>query len=179
MKILRGILYAILGLIAIALISALFIEKEYSAQQEIVINKPVEEVFGYVKMLKNQNEFSVWMQMDPTTKKTYLGTDGEVGAIATWNSTNQDVGRGEQEIIAIKENERIDYELRFFEPFEATDKAYMTTEPVSSNQTKVVWGFNGKSEYPMNLVLKLMGMEEMLGEQLQTGLNNLKSLMED
>ncbi|GAB3658478.1 hypothetical protein GCM10028791_31450 [Echinicola sediminis] len=179
MKILRGILFAIIGLIAIALVAALFIDKEYSTEKEVVINKPVDEVFDFVKLLKNQNKFSVWMQMDPNTKKTYSGTDGQVGAIATWNSTHSDVGRGEQEIIAVEENQRIDYELRFYEPFEATDQAYMTTEALSANQTKVVWGFKGKSDYPMNLVLELMGMEEMLGEQLQVGLDNLKSLMEN
>lgn len=179
MKILKGILFGILGIIVLALISALFIQKEFSVEKTVVIEKPVDEVFEYVKMLKNQDKFSVWMQMDPNMKKTYMGMDGTVGAVAAWDSQNSDVGKGEQEIIGIEENKRIDYELRFIEPFEATDKAYMLTEKVSDNQTKVIWGFNSIADYPMNLVMKLMGMEEMLGDQLQEGLNTLKYQMED
>ncbi|WP_215226737.1 SRPBCC family protein [Echinicola shivajiensis] len=179
MKILKGILFSILGIIVLALISALFIQKEFSVEKTVVIERPVDEVFEYVKMLKNQDKFSVWMQMDPNMKKTYMGMDGTVGAVAAWDSQNSDVGKGEQEIIGIEENKRIDYELRFIEPFEATDKAYMLTEKVSDNQTKVIWGFNSIADYPMNLVMKLMGMEQMLGDQLQEGLNTLKYQMED
>ncbi|UCS92684.1 SRPBCC family protein [Echinicola marina] len=179
MKILKGILFGILGIIAIALIAGLFIKKEFSVEKSVTIEQPVEEVFSYVKMLKNQNKFSVWMQMDPNMKKTYMGMDGTVGAVTAWDSQNSDVGKGEQEIIGIEENKRIDYELRFYKPFEATDKAYMLTERISPNKTKVIWGFNSIADYPMNLVMKLMGMEEMLGNQLQEGLNTLKDQMED
>ncbi|WP_200979033.1 SRPBCC family protein [Echinicola sp. 20G] len=178
MKILKGILFAILGIIVIALVAALFISKEINVEKTVTINKPVEEVFDYVKMLKNQDKFSVWMQMDPNMKKTFSGTDGTVGAVAAWDSQNSEVGKGEQEIISLEDNKRIDYELRFIEPFEANDEAYMLTEEVSGNQTKVVWGFHSVAGYPMNLLMKLMGMEEMLGGQLEEGLQTLKSQME-
>jgi len=54
----------------------------------------------------------------------------------------------------------------------------MSTEAVGGNQTKVKWGFNGKMPYPMNLMLLVMNMDKMLGDQLQTGLNNLKTILE-
>ncbi|MDN3670919.1 SRPBCC family protein [Echinicola jeungdonensis] len=179
MKILKGILYGIIGVVAVALIAALFIKKEYAAEREIIIEKPLPEVFSYVKQLKNQDNFSVWAQMDPEMDKSYTGTDGTVGFVSSWDSEKPSVGKGELEIIRIEENQRIDYELRFYEPFEATDNAYMITEEVSKDQTKVKWGFEGKSQYPMNLMLALMGTEEMLGEQLEQGLKNLKNEMED
>ena len=54
----------------------------------------------------------------------------------------------------------------------------MTCQSVNPNETTVSWGFNGKMKYPMNLMLLFMDMEEMLGNDLQTGLENLKNVLE-
>lgn len=118
------------------MVSALFVHKSYDVEREIVINKPKSEVFGYIKLLRNQNYYSKWAQVDPNMTKTYRGTDGVVGFVSAWDSTNEEVGTGEQEIIAIKEGERIDFELRFIKPFKATEPAYMLTESLSATQTK-------------------------------------------
>lgn len=178
MKILKSILLAVAALVAITLVVALFIDQDYHVEREIVINQPKEEVFNYVKYLKNQDNYSKWATMDSEMKKTYTGTDGTVGFVSRWESTNEEVGVGEQEIKGITEGEKLDFELRFYEPFEATDKAFMTTESLSDNSTKVKWGFNGKMAYPMNLMLLFINMEEMLGNDLQQGLDNLKTVLE-
>lgn len=178
MKILKGLLFTVLGIVALALIVALFVKKEYAVEREIVINQPKEEVFNYIKYLKNQDNYSVWANMDPNMKKEYTGTDGAVGFVSAWDSDNSDVGRGEQEIVKINEGERIDYELRFKEPFESKEPAYLITEKIDGQQTKVKWGFNGKMDYPMNLMMLFMDMEEMIGNDLENGLNNLKIVLE-
>lgn len=178
MKILKWILIAIGVLIAISLIVALFVKKDYLVEREIIISKPISEVFEYLKLLKNQDNFSKWATMDPNMKKTYSGTDGTVGFISAWESSNDDVGVGEQEIKKITEGERIDFEIRFLKPFESTAPAYMITEAVNENQTKVKWGFDGHMNYPMNLMMVFMNMEKMIGEDLSTGLANLKTILE-
>ena len=178
MKILKGILVFIVGFVALLLILALFLKKEYGVQREITINKPKLEVFDYLKTLKNQDNFSVWAMRDPKMKKEFRGTDGTIGFVSAWDSEVKDVGKGEQEIKKITEGERIDFEIRFFKPFETTDNAYMSTDSISENQTKVTWGFNGKMKYPMNLMLLAMNMDEMLDKDLQSGLNNLKANLE-
>lgn len=178
MKILKNVLIALGVLIAIPLVAALFINNDYHVEREVVINKPKAEVFDYVKYLKNQDSFSKWANIDPDMKKSYTGTDGTVGFVSRWESTNEEVGVGEQEIKGITQDERLDFELRFYEPFEAKDKAFMTTESISEYATKVKWGFNGRMDYPMNLMLAFMDMEEMLGNDLQQGLDNLKKVME-
>lgn len=178
MKILKNILLALVGIIALVLIVALFVKKEYAVEREVTIEKPKAEVFEYIKYLKNQDNFSKWATMDPAMKKEFRGTDGTVGFVSAWDSEDSDVGKGEQEIMKIAEGERIDYELRFLEPFEATDNAFMTTESVNDSVTNVSWGFNGKMNYPMNLMLLFMDMEKMLGGDLETGLTNLKGVLE-
>lgn len=178
MNIIKKILLGLLGIIALVLLIALFLPKEYAVEREITINQPKDSVFNYVKYLKNQENFSIWSSKDPAMKKTFTGTDGTVGAIAGWESKVEDVGVGEQEIKKIVEGERIDFELRFKVPFEATEKAYMVTEGISPSQSKVKWGFEGKMAYPMNLMLAFMDMEKMIGKDLQDGLNNLKVVLE-
>lgn len=178
MKVIKTIAIILAIIIAIPLIMGLFINKDYTVEREIVIVKAHAEVFEYVRLLKNQDNFSKWASMDPHMEKTFRGIDGEVGFISAWESENKDVGKGEQEIIAIQEGERIDYALRFFEPFESSDKAYMLIEPIDENQTKVTWGFEGHMDYPMNNMLLFMNMEEMLGGDFQTGLENLKKILE-
>ena len=56
MKILKKILILIVAVIALALITALFVKKEYAVEREVVINKPKAEVFEYVNKNKNQNK---------------------------------------------------------------------------------------------------------------------------
>ena len=178
MKIIKRILFSILGIIALALLVALVMPKEYSVEREVTINQPKDSVFTYVKYLKNQDNFSVWAKIDPNMKKTFTGVDGSVGAISAWESENENVGIGEQEIKKITEGARIDFELRFKVPFESTASAYMATESISSKETKVKWVFSGNMPYPMNIMLPFMGMDEMLGKDLQQGLDNLKVIME-
>ncbi|HMC85725.1 MAG TPA: SRPBCC family protein [Chitinophagaceae bacterium] len=178
MTILFTILGVIIGLIVLLLIIALFLKKEYTVQREVSIDKPSQQVFNYIKYVKNQDAYSVWNQLDPAMQKTYTGTDGSVGFVYAWDSTNKQAGKGEQEITTIKEGERVETALHFIRPFEGRSVAYMTTTPASATQTKVLWGINGKMNYPMNIMLLVMNMENMMGKDLAGGLRNLKGILE-
>ena len=178
MKILKKILTFIGIFIGLVMIAAIFVKREYSVEREIVINKPKQQVFEYVKLLKNQDNYSKWATMDPKMKKEYTGTDGTVGFISAWDSEDDQLGRGEQEISKITEGQRVDFQLRFFEPFKSTSPAYMTTDSVSATQTKVKWGMSGTMAYPTNVVLMFLDMSEILGRDLTSGLTALKSVLE-
>ncbi len=175
MKILKGILFTLLGIIVLLLIVALFVSKDYAIEREIVINKPKAEVFDYVKYIKNQDNYSVWNRMDPNKKQTFTGTDGTEGFIYAWDG-NSDVGAGEQEITKIDEGNRIEMELRFQRPMEGVADAYMATEDTREGGTKVKWGMTGKSSYPLN-IMNLM-TNSMMGDGLEQGLANLKKNLE-
>jgi hypothetical protein len=178
MKALKIIGLVLVGIIALVLISGLFIDGKYAVEREVTINKPKQEVFNYLKYLKNQDNFSVWAKADPAMKKSFTGEDATVGCISAWDSENPDVGKGEQKIIKIADGERIDYELHFIEPFESTDYAYLVTSAVNDSVTAVKWGFKGEMKYPMNLMLLTMDMEKMLAPDLENGLINLKAILE-
>lgn len=175
----KKILLVLVVIIAIPFIGAMFVKQDYFVERTVVINQSTEIVFNYLKYLKNQNEFSKWAQMDPNMEKTYSGTDGHAGFVSAWSSDNPDVGAGEQEIIKIVPNQRIDFELRFLSPFEATSPAYMSVKSITINQTQVNWGFSGHMDYPMNIMLLFMDIETVIGNDLQEGLNSLKVILDD
>lgn len=178
MKFIKNLLFALLGIVALALFAALFINKEYAVERQVTINRNKQLVFDYIKYLKNQDHYSQWASIDPNWKKEYHGIDGRVGFIAAWDSDHREVGKGEQEIMNMIPGERIDYELRLHEPFESTDQAFMSTEAINQRQTIVKWGFKGKMDYPKNIMLPFLQMDEKLGRSLEVGLNRLKVIQE-
>ncbi|MBC7451652.1 MAG: SRPBCC family protein [Cytophagales bacterium] len=168
------ILLILVGIVALLLIVAAFVKKDYVIEREIVIHKPKEEVFQYLKFLKNQDNYNKWVMADPNMKKAFRGTDGTVGFAYAWNG--KEAGEGEQEISNIVEGERVDFELRFKRPMENTAYAYLITTAVSASETKVTWGMKGHSPYPLNLMSMVMG--GFLGKDIETSMGMLKNVLE-
>ena len=178
MKIIKYIVVALGILLAALLLMGVFLPKEYTVSRQISINRSKLEVFDYVRMLKNQHDYSVWWKMDPNQVTTYTGEDGTVGFIVAWQSELDSVGSGEEEIVAIQEGERIEYALRFKEPFESNATSNMIFTATNSNSTTLTWNFKGDMSYPFNLMQLFMSMEDMLGSDIQQGLNNVKAILE-
>jgi len=178
METLKVILLIVLGLVVLLAIVAMFLKKKYSVEREVIINKSVADVFKYVKLLKNQENYAVWSKRDVNVRRDFKGTDATVGFTSSWSSDVKEVGVGEQEIKNIVANKRIDTELRFMKPMKAVCQAYIATESAGTNKAKVKWGFSGKMCYPMNLMLACTKMEKMMGKDLEDGLLNLKMILE-
>ena len=95
MKALKWILIVVVSIIGLILLTALFVRKDFAVEKQIEINKPKQEVYNYVVLLKNQNNFSKWATTDPAMEKTFSGVDGTVGFVSVWKSENKNVGAGE------------------------------------------------------------------------------------
>ena len=178
LSIIKLITLLIVGFIAFIFAVAFIVSADFSVERSVVIEKSKQEVFNYVRYLENQYNYSVWGDLDSDMKQEFRGTDGTVGFVSAWEG-NEDAGAGEQEIIGMVDGERIDYELRFFEPFESTSYSFMSTESISENQTRVTWGMFGTFPRPMNIMLLFFDLEEAIGNDYETGLNNLKAILEN
>jgi hypothetical protein len=181
MKLLKKIIAFFLGIIVLTLLTALFTRKDYALTRHTTINKPKEEVFGYLKLLRNSDHFNKWTMVDPKARKTYTGTDGTPGFIYAWNS--EETGIGEQQITKIVPGNsttegRVEYKIRFIKPFEGVAETHIAAIPLEAGQTKVEWAFASEMMYPMNIVLLFIDMEDFLGKDLDTSLTNLKNLLE-
>ena len=176
MAIFLTLLSIIAGIIFLLLIAALFIRKKHKAQREIIVNAPVQKVFDFVRLLKNQDQYNKWAKADPNMKVEYNGIDGHVGFTLSWNG-NKDAGEGVKEIIGLVENERMESELRFVRPMKIKSNTIITTHPVSTSKTKVTWINSGSLPYPINLFVLLL--EKKLPKDMDESLKKLKSILEN
>ena len=58
MRILKKLLIFILALVGLFLLAGLVIDKEYTVSHSLTINKPQEEVFNYMKLFKNEENYT-------------------------------------------------------------------------------------------------------------------------
>ncbi len=171
MKILKYILLAVLILAAIVLVVALIAPKKFHAEGSVTINKPVQEVYDYVKYIRNQENYGVWFQMDDRVEKTFTGEDGLVGFTYEWKSKK--VGNGKQVITKLENDKKVEMDI-FFNGFSDAAKSYITTEAIDSTQTKVVWGIDGEMPIPLNL----MSLFYDMNKDFIQGTHNLKQVLE-
>ena len=171
------LLYVVLAIVSIIILLALIAPKTYNVSRNITINKPVSEVFDYLRHIKNQDDWSPWKKKDPNMKQEFTGTDGEVGFIFRWEG-NKDVGTGEQELVSITENTSINSQLRFYKPWKSQSDAYLTTRAIDDYSTEVIWGFSGVNKPPSNIFFLFFNMDKTVGKDFEEGLSDLKKLLE-
>jgi hypothetical protein len=178
LKILKFVLWTLGAIISIVLLGALFTSDKISITKNVIIHLPKDSVFHFVRLGKNQEKYSVWNSLDPEMKKYYKGTDGEIGFEYCWESNNENAGKGCQKIISVEEGKRVEVLLKFTEPFESENHAYVEVEDMGKHSTKVIWGFEGKMPYPLNFLGVFMDMENQIGKDLENNLQRLKKYLE-
>ena len=178
------IILAIIGaIVLLLLVIGMFSRKGYTISRSVTISRPVNEVFDYVKYLKNQDHFNKWVMMDPAMKKDFKGIDGTKGFIYGWDG-NKKAGAGEQEIMKIQDQKRIDMQIRFKRPFVAVADSYIQTGPADNTtgqngSTMLQWSFTSTLKYPANIFLLFMNIDKTLGKDMDHSLTNLKTILEN
>lgn len=173
MKALKTIGIVLLALVVVVLMLGLIAPKSYDVSRSIVINAPREAVFTHLQTFENQATWSPWVARDPNMEASVTGTDGTVGAINRWKSKTE--GNGEQEITTILPNERFETKIRFAGMGESN--ASLTTSDADGG-TKVIWNMNGNMPFPWNAMGLFMNFDKMIGNDFETGLTKLKTIME-
>lgn len=178
MKILKYVVIAIIVIIAIPLIVALFVSMDANYSKSIAIDAPVHVVWENVNSLADLDKWSPWNDKDPGMKKDWTGTDGTVGASQSWTSDVEGVGSGSQTISTIEAPNLLETDLIFYEPYESEAKAFVKLTSEGS-RTVVTWGFESEMPYPFNIMGLFMDMGEMLDEDYNKGLGRLKQICEN
>jgi hypothetical protein len=165
-------------IIAIPLLGGILLSEKFSIETNLNINRSKQDVFDFIKLLRNCDQYNKWVMQDPNLRKEFEGTDATVGFVYKWESDVKGVGKGEQHITGITEGERVDYEIRFIQPFQAIAHASLILKEISGNQTNVTWSFSGTRNFPMRIFHFLLNMKKILTKDLHTGLTNLKNVLE-
>jgi hypothetical protein len=177
MKIAKRIGLAISIVVTLIFIIAAFSPKEYQVVRTIEVNRSTHDVFEYLKLVKNQKNYSKRALLDPHMETSFFGIDGTTGFVYEWESTNPQVGKGKQEIVAIIPSQRIDYKVYFVQPILSEANSWIETDSISPNRTKITWGIQGKLDYPSNILLWIYDMETELSNEFDLGLANLNNLL--
>lgn len=167
-------LFILLAIIALLLLIAAFLPNRMEITVTTTINAPKDKVWDYIKLFKNQQNYSVWVMKDPKVQLSYSWEDGSIWATQSRDSVTQ--GKWIQEIITLDEGNSFDVELRFEKPMVATNYAKNILEDLWSNQTKVTNMFRWDTPWPFNLMCPFI--KPRLTKDMQQNMDNLKKEIE-
>jgi hypothetical protein len=176
MKALKLIGIGLLVVVAILLIIALFVQKDFAYEKSITINAPIDSVWQNTNSLTGLDKWSPWNDHDPNMKKEMEGADGTIGAKQSWES--EIIGSGNQIISKIEKPTLFETELNFTKPYESHGKAFVKLIAYGSD-TKATWGMTGNMPYPFNIMNLFTDMEKNLGKDWENAMNKLKNLSEN
>lgn len=176
MRILKGLLVALLVLIAAVIGIGMVLPDHAHVERSIVIEAPPEKVFEVLNGFDRFNAWSPWAELNPDAEYTREGPATGVGARQSWRSDDPNVGAGSQEIIESTPNGLIRMKL-VFEGFGSDNLASYTLTPEGEG-TRVVWAYD--SNFKGNLLNRYFGLmlDGMLGPDYERGLTKLKALIE-
>jgi hypothetical protein len=159
-------------------VMGLWMDDHFSVQRTVTIRRSKADVFAFVKYLKNHQHFSGWVLQSPKLSKNSWAGDGRVGFAVPFEGEQKTVGAGEQKIIEIDTDGKIETELRFSKPEKAINYLRLTTKVIARKQTKVTWSYTGTIHFPLNFVLLFMNFDSVMGAELEAGLSRLKIELE-
>lgn len=134
MKFLKKLLLAILVIVAIILVVAVFLPSKKHIEDSITINTPAKAVFEQVVRLNNWEKWSPFSENDTAMVTTYENLEKAVGSIMKWESKKQ--GNGSMTIVEVDELKSIKMSLLF----EGMKESITTWTFVEENgNTKVTW----------------------------------------
>ncbi len=172
----KKLLLALLVIIVVFVVIVATRPAEFQVSRSVTIAAPAPVVFDQVNNLKKWHAWSPWAKRDPNMKLTYSGPESGTGAAYAWAGNNE-VGEGKMTITDSRPNEKVDFKLEFFKPFEATNAAAFKFQP-EGDKTKVTWSMNGKHNFVGKTICMFMDMEKMVGGDFEKGLADMKSLAE-
>jgi hypothetical protein len=97
-------------------------------------------------------------------------------AAMTW-AGNDKVGEGKMTLIESRPNEAIKLKVDFVKPFEGTSTSEFAFKP-EGDQTTVTWSMSGHRNFIAKAFCLVMNGEKMIGDDLQKGLAQLKTVAE-
>jgi uncharacterized protein YndB with AHSA1/START domain len=173
---LKKILIVIAVIVVVFVIIVALQPAEYHVARTATIAAPAEVVFEQVNELKKWDAWSPWVKIDPAMKQTYEGPASGTGAISRWAGNNQ-VGEGSMTITESRPNELIRFNLEFIKPMAGTSTTEFSFKP-EGNQTTVTWSMSGRNNFIAKAMCLFMNMDKMVGGQFESGLTQMKSIVE-
>lgn len=120
-------------------------------------------------------DWSPYEKLDPAMTRAYTGAPSGPGAVYTWKG-NGKAGAGRMEITDVSLS-AVTIQLDFEKPFRASNVTQFIVQPQGGG-TSVTWSMEGPSAFVTRLAGIFVNLDRMIGRDFETGLANLKALVE-
>lgn len=168
--------YAVVMFLIAVLIMARRTSDEYRVSRSNIIYASPAALYQQVNTLRNWQSWSPWAKIDPNAKIIFEGPESGVGAVMHWEG-NKKIGKGSLTITEVRPDAYIQFRLDMQKPISSTSTVEFRFDNNGSNQL-VTWAMYGKKDYTAKIMSVAFNCDKHLGEQLEKGLSNLKSLVE-
>jgi len=176
MKIIKKILYVIIGLFVVYFILCLAGPSQMKVERSIDINASADLIKSKMIDLKFfQETWSPFTEKDPAMKVTYEGETGKEGNKMSWVSDKKEVGIGSMKY-KYTHGDTI-MESLFFEGQGEAQIFHIVTS--NGNASKVTWNMQNSIPFFFRAMMLFMNIDKMVGPDFEKGLSKLKTAMEN
>jgi uncharacterized protein YndB with AHSA1/START domain len=180
MRILKflGFALAVLVLAAggIAAYAAATQPDSFRVTRSLEMAAPPEKIYSILSDFRRSPEWSPYEKLDPDMKRTLSGSATGKGAVYAWDG-DSNAGAGRMEIAEATPAQSITLKLDFIRPFEASNTVEYKLQPKGS-ATQVSWDMHGPMPFVSKVMCVFVDLDKMIGKDFETGLANLKALVE-
>jgi hypothetical protein len=166
----------VLVVVVVALVVVATRPSEFRVERTATMAAPAPVVFAQVNDFHRWEAWSPYAKRDPGMTKRFEGAPAGVGAIYSW-SGNREVGEGRSTIIESRPGELVRIKLEFVRPFAGASTADFTFRP-EGDRTAVTWSLTGRNNFIAKAMGLVMNMDRMIGGDFETGLAQMKSVVE-
>jgi uncharacterized protein YndB with AHSA1/START domain len=170
------VLLGLAAAIVVILIAAATRPDTLTVRRSTTIAAPPERIYPLLDDFQAWSTWSPWEKLDPAMKKTFAGPARGRHSSYAWDGNNK-AGAGRMEITDTSAPTRLTITLDFTRPFKAHNTVELALEP-RSGATTVVWTMTGAQSFMSKLFGLFVNMDRLLGNDFETGLANLKALVE-
>jgi uncharacterized protein YndB with AHSA1/START domain len=175
MPFVRLLFRVLLTLLILLAVIGLLLPSSARVERSILIDAPAAEIFPHLNSMRAFHAWSPWSDIDPGTEYQFAGPERGTGSRMSWESGNNQVGQGSQEIIDSVPDRRVELQLEFGE--KGDGKATFLLEPEGA-ATRVRWQFS--TLFGWDLFGRYVGLmlDSMIGASYDKGLKDLKTKVE-
>lgn len=176
MKIVQNVMTGIAGLALLMTLISFLLPSEIHVERDMLIEAPVEVVFGQVNDFRNWEDWSPWDKMAPKRTNSYEGPDSGKGQIHRWVSDHRYVRSGIQKIVESKTNQLVRIQMEFGDG-EKRQSTWRFEEVEAG--TRVVWAMD--TEIGMSPLGKYSGLllDGRLGAIFEQGLADMSDHIQE
>lgn len=168
------ILGALVVVIVLLLIIALFLPDGYFIEKSAIIKKPCDFVMDKVADFQNHIQWNPWHPKSASKESAITGLAKRPGHKYSWKESK--IGTGSLTLRDIDEK-HVHFDLEFIKPVKTIARDNWLFEDWGTGETKVTWQNFGSLPYPVGRLIGYM-MHKNLKAQVTEGLKNLKKFCE-